>query len=252
MGFDVTPDAYTRFMGQYSLPLALKFAALVDPQPGQRALDVGCGPGILTAELVERLGPERVAAVDPSESFLAATRAQLPGVDVRKGTAEDLPFDDDAFDLALAQLVVHFMSDPVRGLQQMARVTRPGGVVAACVWDMDGGNSPVSTFWSAVAEIDPTARDESGLPGVREGDLAALFTRAGLRDVEPGKLTVRRWFNTFEDWWEPYTLGVGPSGDYVSRLDDEQRAALAERCRARLPAEPFEVPGTVWCVRALA
>lgn len=252
MGFDVTSDAYTRFMGQYSLPLAMKFAALVDPQPGQRALDVGCGPGILTAELVERLGAESVAAVDPSASFLAATRELLPGVDVRDGAAEDLPFDDDAFDLALAQLVVHFMSDPVRGLEEMGRVTRPGGVVAACVWDFPGGAAPVSTFWAAVADIDPTARDESGLPGVREGDLADLFTRAGLHDVEPGKLTVRRWFNTFEDWWEPYLLGVGPSGDYVSRLDDDQRAALAERCRERLPAEPFEVPGAAWCVRARA
>ena len=144
------------------------------------------------------------------------------------------------------------MSDPVRGLQEMARVTRPGGVVAACVWDIHGGTSPLSTFWDAVSEIDPGAQDESGLPGVREGDLAALFTKAGLREVEPGKLTVRRWFNTFEDWWEPYTLGVGPAGDYVARLDEEQRAAVAERCRARLPAEPFEVPGTAWCVRARA
>src|SRR6478752_9646005 len=123
MSFDVAADAYTRFMGQYSEPLGVQFLDLADPQPGQRALDVGCGPGALTAQLVDRLGVTAVAAIDPSESFVDAARARFPGLDVRQGVAEELPFPDAGFDLALAQLVVQFMSDPVVGLREMARVT---------------------------------------------------------------------------------------------------------------------------------
>src|SRR5206468_5388483 len=117
---------------------------------GQRLLDVGCGPGALTAELVNRVGPNAVSAVEPSASFVAAARERLPGVDMRQTGAERLPFGDAAFDAALAQLVVHFMVDPVAGLREMGRVTRPGGVVAACVWDHAGGRGPLSAFWQAV------------------------------------------------------------------------------------------------------
>ena len=138
MTFDVTAAAYAAFMGRWSQPLALGFADLAGVRGGQRALDVGCGPGALTEQLVARLGSAAVAAIDPSASFVAATRERFPDVDARSGSAEELPFADDAFDLALAQLVVHFMADPVRGLAEMARVTRPGGLVAACVWDHGG------------------------------------------------------------------------------------------------------------------
>ncbi|MGZ5417876.1 MAG: class I SAM-dependent methyltransferase, partial [Nocardioides sp.] len=116
MSFDVTADAYARFMGRYADPLAVLFADWAGVRAGQRALDVGCGPGALTAELVARLGAEPVAAVDPSPPFVAAVAARFPNVEVRRGAAEELPFPDDAFDIALAQLVVHFMSDPVGGL----------------------------------------------------------------------------------------------------------------------------------------
>ncbi len=135
VSFDVAADAYDRFMGRYSQLLSPQMADLAGVRPGQRVLDVGCGPGALTAELVTRLGPEGVGAVDPSEPFVAAARARHPGVDVSQASAEELPFADGSFDAALAQLVVHFMKDPVAGLAEMARVTRPGGVVAACVWD---------------------------------------------------------------------------------------------------------------------
>ena len=139
---------------------------------GQRLLDVGCGPGALTAELVNRAGPDAVSAVEPSASFAAAARERLPGVDIRQAAAERLPFGDAAFDAVLAQLVVHFMADPVAGLREMGRVTRPGGMVAACVWDHAGGRGPLSAFWRAVRELDPGADDESNLAGVREGHLA--------------------------------------------------------------------------------
>ena len=177
MSFDVAADAYARFMGVYSEPLAARFVELLDLRPGQRALDVGCGPGVLTAQLADRLGAAGVVAIDPSPPFVEAARDRIPGVEVHEGSAEDLPFADGGFDLAVAQLVVHFMSDPVAGLAEMARVTRPGGLVAANVWDHAGERGPLTTFWRAVRDVDPQAIDESGLPGTREGHLARLFAR---------------------------------------------------------------------------
>ena len=250
VSFDVSADAYGRFMGRYSDLLATPFLDQADVRSGQRALDVGCGPGALTAPLVERLGPDAVAAVDPSPSFVDATRARLPGVDVRTGVAERLPFDDDSFDRTLAQLVVHFMSDPVVGLAEMARVTRPGGLLTACSWDHAGGSGPLSTYWEAARSLDPRVQDESGLPGTREGHLVELSEAAGLTQVEPSVLTVGVHYETFDEWWEPYTLGVGPAGAYVAGLDPSQREALRARCAELLPEPPFDVTASAWCVRA--
>ena len=174
MTFDVPADAYLRFMGRYSVPLAERFLDLVPLRRGDRVLDVGCGPGVLTAPLVERLGDDAVAAVDPSAGFVDAVRARLPGVDAREATAEELPFDDDSFDASLAQLVVHFMADPVAGLAEMGRVTRPGGLVAASVWDFGGNAAPLSTFWQAATELEASAPGEGWRPGTAEGDLGRL------------------------------------------------------------------------------
>jgi SAM-dependent methyltransferase len=245
--FDVSADAYSRFMGRYSEPLAGLFADLAGIHRGQRALDVGCGAGALTAELVRRLGEHAVCAVDPSESFTAAVRNRCPGVDVRRAAAERLPFGGGAFDVSLAQLVVHFMTSPVAGLAEMRRVTRPDGVVAACVWDHAGGRGPLAAFWQAVRELDPAAHDESGLAGVREGHLAQLFGQAGLAITQATALTLQVQHPTFEQWWEPFTLGVGPAGAYVATLDAEHRAALRERCRAKLPP-PATITATAWAV----
>lgn len=250
MTFDVAADAYGRFMGRYSEPLAEKFADRAGARAGQRALDVGCGPGALTAQLVERLGAGAVWAIDPSPPFVAALRTRFPDVDVRPGVAEDLPFPDDFFDLTLAQLVVHFMSDPVAGLREMARVTVPDGLVAAGVWDHAGGGSPLSTFWRAVRDLDPAVRGESDLAGARKGHLAELCEAAGLRNIEPATLTVVVQFATFADWWDPFTLGVGPPGAYVTQLDDVPRDVLRNRCAELMPPAPFEVAASAWCVRA--
>jgi len=249
MSFDVTADAYTRFMGQYSEPLAQGFADFAGIRAGQRVVDVGCGAGALTAELVARVGPANVAAIDPSEPLLAAASARFPDLDVRLGSAEQLPYADDSFDAALAQLVVHFMTDPVAGLAEMARVVVPGGVVAACVWDHAGGDGPLSTFWEAVKDVDPSAPDESGLAGAREGHLAELGAAAGLRDIESERLSVSVAFPTLADWWEPYTLGVGPAGAYVAGLDDTAREGLLERCAELLPAPPFTIVASAWSMR---
>jgi ubiquinone/menaquinone biosynthesis C-methylase UbiE len=163
VGFAVAAGAYDRFIGRYSVRLAPSFADFAGIAPGNRVLDVGCGPGALTTELVRRLGVAAVAAVDPSEQFAAAASARHIGIDVRVAAAEELPFADAEFDAAFAQLVVHFMNDPVRGLAEMARVTRNGGALAACVWDHAGGQTPLAPFWHAVHELDPNAADESSL-----------------------------------------------------------------------------------------
>jgi SAM-dependent methyltransferase len=193
-----------------------------------------------------------VSAVDPSRAFVAAVRERLPGVDVRRSAAERLPFPDDTFDAAAAQLVVHFMTDPVAGLREMGRVTRPGGVVAACVWDHAGDRGPLTEFWRAVRELDPAAHDESNLAGVREGDLARLFAQAGLGGVQATTLTVRVRHGGFEQWWEPFTFGVGPAGAYVASLDAGRRAALRERCRSLLPPGPVEISATAWAAKGRA
>ncbi len=233
-------------MGQYSESLATQLADLAAVAGGQRVLDVGCGPGALSAELVRRLGAAAVCGAEPSASFAAAARARLPGTGIIRAVAEQLPFGDHVVDAALAQLVVHFMADPVAGLREMGRVTRPGGTVAACVWDHAGGRGPLAVFWRAVRELDPAARDESGLAGAREGHLAELFAAAGLGRARSDRLTVSARYEHFEQWWRPHTLGVGPAGAYVAALDDAHRTALRERCRRLLPGFPFEASAMAW------
>ena len=247
--FFTSTSAYDRFMGRFSGRLGPLFADFAGVGADGRALDVGCGPGALTAELAVRCGAANVAAVDPSAAFVEAARERNPDVDVRQAPAEELPFDDDVFDFALAQLVVHFMTDPVAGLREMARVTRPRGVVAACVWDHYGGTSPLSAFWAALDEFDPAAENESHLAGAREGHLGELFREAGLLDVNQSSLSVGVEFATFEEWWAPYELGVGPAGAYVAKLGDARRDALRELCRARTPQAPFTITAKAWAAR---
>ena len=252
MSFDVAAAAYDQFMGRYSVHLSPQLADLAAIAAGQRVLDVGCGPGALTAELVRRVGAAGVAAVDPSQPFVAAAAERNPGVDVRRASAEDLPFPDDSFDAALAQLVVHFMRDAVAGLAEMRRVTRPAGVVAACVWDHAGGSGPLGAFWEVARERDPEVHDESSLAGARAGHLAELFEAAGLHTVAETALTSRVEHATFDAWWEPFTAGVGPAGAYAAGLDPTNQAALRERCRARLGDGPLTVTARAWAARGLA
>jgi SAM-dependent methyltransferase len=250
MSFNVAADAYDRFMGRYSAPLAPRFAEFAGIADLAHVLDVGCGPGALTAELVARAGA--VTAVDPSEQFVEAVRTRQPDVDVRRAPAEELPFGDQEFDAALAQLVVHFMADPVAGLREMARVTRDDGIVAACVWDHAGGGGPLALFWNAAHELEPDVDDESRLAGARRGHLTELFAAAGLREVEEAAISADVEHPTFEEWWEPFTLGVGPAGAFVAGLDPTGQGRLRDACRERLPAAPFTVSARAWAARGRA
>jgi SAM-dependent methyltransferase len=248
--FAVAPDAYDRFMGRYSTLLAPRFAEFARIEDGP-VLDVGSGPGALTAVLVERFGADGVAAADPSEPFVDAARERHSGVRVELASAEDLPFADDEFAASLAQLVVHFMTDPVAGLVEMARVTHPGGVVAACVWDHAGEQGPPSAFWSAARTVDPDVHDESGLAGVREGHLAELLAAARLREVESGVIAFEVEHASFEEYWEPFTLGVGPAGAYLASLGEDRQAEVRERCREAFPEGEVTIPLRAWTARAV-
>lgn len=244
-------DAYDRFMGRFSEPLAVPFAEFAGIDPEAHVLDVGCGPGALTRELVGRLAAGGVTAVDPSEEFVDALRRRHPGVHVLRGAAEDLPFEAGSFDATLAQLVVHVMDEPVAGLREMARVTRDGGLVAACVWDFSEGG-PLGPFWEAALAVDPAADPGGVSPGTRPGHLAELFREAGIAGVVDGAVSVQVEHATFEEWWEPFTLGVAPSGSYVASLDPVRRDALRERCRAMLPDHPIVVSAKAWAARGVA
>jgi SAM-dependent methyltransferase len=245
MTFEASGEQYDRFVGRYLPELGAAFADAAGVRPGQRAVDIGCGPGGLTRELVARLGAESVTALDPSASFVVACRERNPGVDVRLGIAEQLPFADRLFDVALASLVVPFMQDPVRGVREMARVA---SVVAACVWDYGEGMEMLRVFWEAAAAVDPDAPGEKGLIGGSAGDLGRIFGEAGLGRIEESALDVGAEYADFDDWWEPFTYGIGPAGSYCVSLDEEHRAALREECRRRLgdPQAPFRAPARAW------
>jgi SAM-dependent methyltransferase len=255
VSFDVAADAYVHFMGRFSGPLAEQFVRLAGPRPGERALDVGCGPAVATALLVDLLGADHVAAVDPSKQLVGATRDRFPDADVRLGYAEDLPFRDATFDVALAQLVVPFMADPVAGLREMGRVVRPGGTVAACAWDVPSGHSPLGLFWRAADDLSPGASGAAVRPGMRPGHLADLARDAGLEHLAATELEITVRCASFEEWWTPFLLGVGPAGEYVESLDDAGRAALRERSQDLVSRElgadgSFEIRGRAWAVTA--
>jgi SAM-dependent methyltransferase len=250
LSFTVDAAAYDRFMGRYSRALAPQLAGLAGIAPGLCVLDVGAGSGALTAELIDRVGVAAAVAVDPSASLAAGLHKRFPDLDVRVAAAEALPFPDETFDAALAQLVVHFMTDPVAGLGEMARVTRRNGVIAASVWDHAGGGGPLAVFWNAARHLDPGVHDEAQLPGTRNGQLGELFRAARLSGIVETVMSVAVTHPTFEEWWEPFTLGVGPAGAYTAGLDPPAQAALRDLCRRMLPEPPFTVTGRAWAAVA--
>ncbi len=254
MSFAVSSDAYDRFMGRFSRPLAEQFATLTleECRPWWRALDVGSGPGILTEQLVHRLGAGGVAAVDPEPRFVAEMQQRWPEADVQLGKVEALPWEDGSFDVTLGQLVLHLVAEAVAAIDEMRRVTAQGGLVAACAWDNAGEHGPLSHFWSVARATDPSVRGEPGLPGCAPGELLSSFKAAGLHDVREARLEFPVHFVDFEHWWEPYTFGVGAAGAFVRTLDDPARDRLVEALRASLPSDGFELRVAAWCALGTA
>lgn len=249
MLFDVPADAYDRYMGRFSRPLARTFAEWLGLDPPMHALDVGAGTGALTSVLLDRLGAGSVTAIEPSPPFAAALIERFPGLPVVIATAEQLPVQDAQFDLVAAQLVVHFMADPVRGLEQLARAAGQQGRVAACVWQSEGCG-PADAFWAAARAVDPEAPDESHRPGVQPGELVSLFEAAGMREVEETVLSVTVRHESFEAWWEPFESGAGPGGAFLVSQPSDVRRQIRAAARVTLGAGPFATTAKAWGVRA--
>jgi SAM-dependent methyltransferase len=248
-------DPYDRHVGRYSPELASALIAVAEIERGQRALDVGCGTGALAEALAEALGADSVAAIDPAPASVETCVRRVPGADVRVRRAEALPFGDGEFDAALAQLVVPWMSDPPRGVAEMRRVVRPGGVVAACTWDFATGMTMLRTFWDAAVAVDrPRATQAGALDRTRLCDpdeLRELWARTGLLEIDAGELVVGADYADFDDLWWPFTAGVGGSGRYCASLDEVGREALREEVHRRLgsPTGPFRLTARAWYVR---
>ena len=250
-GFRAGTDLYGRFIGRYAPALSAALIEVVGVEPGSRLLDVGCGPGGLARALAEVVGAENVSAVDPSEPFAKTCREQLPGADVRVAAAEELPFADDSFDGAFAQLVVNFMSDAERGVGEMKRVVKQGGTVAACTWDYAGEMTMLRAYWDAAREIAPEAAQVDEAATMRYAtveELTGLWRKVGLDDVTGGELWVSAAYEDFDDLWLPFPSGIGPAGAFCAALEPERQEALRTAFARRLgdPSGPFELRARAW------
>jgi SAM-dependent methyltransferase len=252
MTFAISGDAYDRFMGRYSAKLAPLFVDFVGIEPRMPVLDVGCGPGGLTTELARRVGAPNVAGIDPSPSLVEACRARLPNADIQNGSAEHLPWDDEEFDATLSQVVLSFVSDADQVAREMRRVVRARGSVAACMWLGGPAMQVGQLFWDSVASVDLDLRNRVPAALFREpGEIANLWKRSGLRDVEEAFLEVRATYENFDDLWTPVETAGGSIGTYMATADADRRAAIRDACRVRLgnPHQPFELSGRACAAR---
>ncbi|WP_299443307.1 class I SAM-dependent methyltransferase [uncultured Phycicoccus sp.] len=246
---------YDRFMGRWSAALAPQFldAVLEGTQDPTAVCDVGSGTGNLAAALLERHPSVRVTGVDPSPPFVAAAQARLgsPRVRFQVGNALDLPLREHEVDAALALLVLNFVPDALAAVREMRRVTRPGGLVGAAVWDYASGMTMLRVFWDAVAAVRPGQEvvDQGLDRHAAGGGLGPLLRDAGLADVEEGLADVPQRFSSFEDYWSPLLGGIGPAGAYVAALDEDAREALRAELERRLGSGVIEMTSTARWVR---
>lgn len=250
-------DIYTRLMGRWSrllAPMLIDFARVED---GDRVLDIGCGTGSLSRALLKHGPNVRVAGIDASGPYVEYARQQIdsPRAILEHGDAQALPYRDGSFDKCVSLLVLNFVPDAAAAVHEMCRVTRPGGKIAAGVWDYGGGMEMLRILWDTAVEVDPAAeaKHERHMPLCREGELGELWERCGLRDVEQTALTIQLNFRSFDDYWVPFLNGAGPSGTYVSGIEDDLRNALKNQLLEHLcdgdSARPFHLTARAWAVR---
>lgn len=244
---------YERRIGRYAGPLGKAFAAMLPLRPGIRVLDVGCGSGALTAPLSAAVGPTAVTGLDPSPADLALCRQRVPGVELVVGTAERMSFASASFDVVAAQLVVGLVDDPVAAVAEMHRVCRPGGTVAACVWDFGQGMTVLRAFWDAAVRVVPSAseHDQSRSQQLtRAAELAAAWQHAGLTDVSTAPLVVEASYAGIDDLWEPLLTPDGAPGRFLRSLSASRRDEIQAELVARLrcPAGPFALTARAWSV----
>jgi SAM-dependent methyltransferase len=233
-------SVYERLMGRWSRLVGRVFLDWVALPKGLHCLDVGCGNGAFTEELIAHSAPAAVAGIDPSDGQLAHARTR-PGTRLaqfRTGDAQALPFADRSFDAALMALVISFVPDPARAVREMARVTRPGGTVATYMWDAAGGGIPVEPIHEAMRSLGLEAPNPPGLTVARQDSMQALWQEAGLASVETRAIRIEVSFSGFDDFWESNDVPVGPAGQAIRRLSPEMREKLKARLREQLPAGP--------------
>ncbi len=246
-----TSDSYDRFMGRYSAEIAPRFADLAGVTAPMTALDVGCGPGALTRELVRRLGAGAVSACDPSPGFVETCQARNPGVTVKAGPAEALPFADSVFDVTLAQLVLHFLNDPRLGISEMMRVTKSGGRIGGVVWDLTGGMELFRLVGEAAQAIGPiSASYNRSVKFGGPGEIAEFFAAAGLVSIDERLLTVLVTYEDFDDLWTTLQSAAGPTATFMNALSPEELPRLREALHAILgnPPAAFTLEATARAV----
>jgi SAM-dependent methyltransferase len=249
--------AYERYVGRWSRQVAPLFVRRLGVPAGGRWLDVGCGTGALTSAVLQVADPADVDGVDPSDGFVSHARQEIddPRARFTVGDARMLPFPDGRFDAVVSGLVLNFVPDPETAARELARVTTPGGVVGAYLWDYADGMQMIKLFWDAAASLDPGAAElDEGrrFPLCRPEPLRSLWTGAGLTAVEVEPIEVPTRFRDLDDYWTPFLGGQGPAPGFVSTLDDDRRAALHELVRERLPVArdgSITLSARAWAVR---
>ena len=249
-------DSYEQYVGRWSRRVAPRFLSWLGVPAARRWLDVGCGTGALCTAILDHCAPSSVTGVEPSEGFLKTARERIgKRANLHQGSATAIPLDADSIDATVSGLVLNFVPDPKAGIAEMARVTRGGGVIGAYVWDYSGKMELMRYFWDAAVALDPEAAkiDEGPrFPLCRPEALKALFTRAGLANVEASEIDVPTPFAGFEDYWRPFLGGQGPAPAYAMSLDELRRSRLRERLRERLPAQAdgsISLIARAWAIR---
>jgi ubiquinone/menaquinone biosynthesis C-methylase UbiE len=248
---------YERFMGRWSRLLAPAYIAFAGIKNGDRVLDVGTGTGSLATTLEATMPESEIVGIDPSDGFIAYAQknAKSTRAHFEVGNAQALKFSDGSFDNTLALLVMNFVPDQGKAVTEMRRVTRPQGIVSACVWDYDRGMQMLRFFWDEAVAFDPAIepKDERHMKLSHQGELGDLWRQAGLINIKEEPLTIDQAYSSFNDYWEPFTKGAGPGGAYVVSLSQERREQLEARIRKRLLGDrddgPFKLTATAWCVR---